>query len=144
MESTTMGRVVIEAKIENFGDIWAVMQGIQTADQIRSVTVPEALVDTDATFLSLSPDLIQKLGLAKFFTRRVRSSAGATEAAVYGAVRLTIQGRSCIVDLIEAPEHIPVLIGQIPLEHLDLVIDLRNRTLIDNPAHGGEHIYELY
>ena len=38
MESTTMGRVVIEAKIENFGDIWAVMQGIQTADQIRLAT----------------------------------------------------------------------------------------------------------
>jgi len=26
----------------------------------------------------------------------------------------------------------------------DLVVDLRSRTLIGNPAHGGEHVYELY
>ena len=33
----------------------------------------------------------------------------------------------------------PVLIGQIPLEQFDLVLDLRNRRLSGNPAHGGEH-----
>ena len=43
----------------------------------------------------------------------------------------------------EVPDHVPVLIGQLPLEHLDLVIDLRHRQLIGNPAHGGEHVYEL-
>lgn len=31
----------------------------------------------------------------------------------------------------------------LPLEHLDFVVDLRSRTLIGNPAHGGEHVYEL-
>jgi hypothetical protein len=25
-----------------------------------------------------------------------------------------------------------------------LVVDLRSRSLIGNPAHGGEHVYELY
>jgi hypothetical protein len=30
------------------------------------------------------------------------------------------------------------------LEHLDFVVDLRDRKLIGNPAHGGEHVYELY
>jgi hypothetical protein len=37
-----------------------------------------------------------------------------------------------------------LIIGQLALEHLDLVVDTRGRTLIGNPAHGGEHIYELY
>jgi hypothetical protein len=27
---------------------------------------------------------------------------------------------------------------------IDFVIDLRSRTLIGNPAHGGEHVFELY
>jgi hypothetical protein len=63
---------------------------------------------------------------------------------MYEAVRLTIQGRSCTMDVLEAPDDVPVLIGQLPLEHLDLVVDLRNRCLIGNPAHGGEHIYEMY
>lgn len=60
------------------------------------------------------------------------------------AVRLTIQVRSCTMDVMEVPDNLPVLIGQIPLEHLDFVIDLRDRKLIGNPAHGGEHVYDLY
>ena len=48
------------------------------------------------------------------------------------------------MDVMEAPDTVPVLIGQLPLEHLDFVVDLRSRTLIGNPAHGGEHIYEQY
>ena len=63
---------------------------------------------------------------------------------MYEAVRLTIQGRECAMDVMEVPDAVPVLIGQLPLEHLDLVVDLRNRRLIGNPAHGGEHMYEMY
>jgi hypothetical protein len=37
-----------------------------------------------------------------------------------------------------------VLIGQIPLENLDLVVDLHARRLTGNPAHGGEQVFELY
>jgi hypothetical protein len=37
-----------------------------------------------------------------------------------------------------------VLIGQIPLEFLDLVVDLRDCRLIANPRHGGEHMFEMY
>ncbi len=35
-------------------------------------------------------------------------------------------------------------IGQVPLELLDFVVDMRQRKLIGNPAHGGEHMYELF
>ena len=52
--------------------------------------------------------------------------AGPAEANVYEAVRLTIQDRSCTMDVLEVPDTVPVLIGQIPLEHLDLVIDMRS------------------
>ncbi|HVC95688.1 MAG TPA: hypothetical protein VND64_18485 [Pirellulales bacterium] len=48
------------------------------------------------------------------------------------------------VGTLEVPDKVPVLIGQLPLEHLDFVVDVRNRKLIGNPAHGGEHMYELY
>jgi len=69
---------------------------------------------------------------------------GLGEASVYEAVRLTIQSRFCTMDVMEVPDDVPVLLGQLPLEHLDLVVDLRQRKLIGNPAHGGEHVYELY
>jgi hypothetical protein len=48
------------------------------------------------------------------------------------------------MDVMEVPDSVPVLIGQLPLEQLDLVVDSRSRTLIGNPAHGGEHVLELY
>jgi predicted aspartyl protease len=144
METAAMGRVLTEAMIENLKDLWAVEQGLRTADQARRVTICDALVDTGATLLSLPASLIHQLGLAQTSTKRVTSSAGVTEPALYEAVRLTIQGRSCTMDVLGVPDGVPVLIGQIPLEHLDLVVDLRNRQLIGNPAHGGEHMYELF
>jgi hypothetical protein len=48
------------------------------------------------------------------------------------------------MDVMEVPDDTSVLIGQLPLEHLDFVVDLRSRSPIGNPAHGSEHIYELY
>jgi len=144
MELEPVGRVLTEARIESLEDLWAVKQGLRTPDQARSVTVTDALVDTGATLLSLPTGLINCLGLAKVSSKQVRSSLGVSEAALYEAVRLTIGGRSCTMDVMEVPDDVPVLIGQLPLEHLDFVVDLRSRSLIGNPAHGGEHVYELY
>ncbi len=164
-EAETMGRVVTEATIENLKDLWAAQEGRIRADQVRRITLPDALVDTGATLLSLPKKLIRELGLEKVGSRQVIASNGETETALYRAVQLIvplggsrggntsaigsadeliIQGRSCTMDVLEVPDNVPVLIGQIPLEHLDFVVDLRNRTLIGNPAHGGEHMYELF
>lgn len=144
METETMGRVLTEAKIENTEDLWAAKRGIISDSQVRRLALTDALVDTDATLLSLPTRMIRQLGLEKSGSKRVTSSTGGGEADLYSAVRLTIQGRSCTMDVMEVPDEVPALIGQIPLEHLDFVVDLRNRTLIGNPAHGGEHVYELY
>jgi predicted aspartyl protease len=144
MEFMAMGRVLTEATIENFEDLWAVKRGLLPADGVRRIIVPDALVDTGATLLSLPTRLIRQLGLSQVSSKRVTSSLGLAEAGVYEAVRLTIQGRTCTMDVMEVPDGVPVLIGQLPLEHLDFVIDPRSRTLVGNPAHGGEHVYELY
>jgi len=144
METDTLGRVLTEATIENLEDLWAVKRGLLAPEQVRQITVADALVDTGATLLSIPTRLIQQLGLSKTSSKHVTSSIGLAEANVYDAVRLTIQSRTCTMDVMEVPDSVPVLIGQIPLEHLDLVVDLRNRALIGNPAHGGEHVYELY
>ncbi len=144
MEFDTVGRVVTEATIENAGDLWAVQRSLMPPDQVRGVVVTDVLVDTGATLLSLPTSLIQQLGLAKVASKRVTSSAGLAEASLYEAVRLTIHGRSCTMDVMEVSDGVPMLIGRIPLEHLDFVVDLGSRTLIGNPAHGGEHMYELY
>lgn len=144
MRTETMGRVVTEATIENLRDLWDVERGMLPPEKVRRVTVTDALVDTGATLLSLPTRLIRQLGLSPRRTRRVMSSTRATEATVYDVVRLTIQERDCPVEVIEVPDEVPVLIGQLPLEALDLVVDLTARRLIGNPAHSGEQVYELY
>jgi hypothetical protein len=46
--------------------------------------------------------------------------------------------------VIEVPESVPNLLGQVPLEVLDLVVDSRAQKLIPNPAHGGEQMAEEF
>jgi len=59
-------------------------------------------------------------------------------------VRLIIQGREYNGDVGEVPDNCPVLIGQVPLEMLDFVVDPKSQRLIGNPAHGGEHMMDAY
>jgi hypothetical protein len=62
---------------------------------------------------------------------------------MYGMVRLTVQGRDCRVEVAEVPDDCPVLIGQVPLELLDYVVDPVGPRLLGNPDHNGEHMIDL-
>lgn len=144
MEPTDLGRVTAEITVENTGDLRDAKNGRIADGAVRRMTIPDALVDTGATLLSLPRCTIAMLGLGRVSTKRIIASSGPTEAGMYESVRLTIMGRSCTMDVMEVPDGVTALIGQIPLEHLDFVVDLRNRKLTGNPAHGGEHVYELF
>ncbi len=139
-----MGRVLAEVTIENLKDRWAVEEGKLLPEQVRRVTVTDALADTGATMLSLPTKLIRQLGLTKTGSRRIRSTTGVGVANVYSAVWLTIQDRDCPLDVMEVPDDVPVLIGQIPLERLDFVVDPQGRRLIGNPAHDGEYMIDAF
>lgn len=143
-EQATVGRVLTTATIENLKDLYLSESGQRAPDQVRRLVLTDALVDTGATFLSLPTRHIQHLGLKPFRARKVVTASGPREAMTYEAVRLTIQDRECTVDVLEVPDEVPTLIGQVPLEILDFVVDLRGHRLIGNPAHGGEHVLELY
>jgi hypothetical protein len=69
---------------------------------------------------------------------------GAFPLPIFRAVRLRIQDRDCIVDVGEISDKYPVLIGQIPLEALDWVVDTNGQRLIGNPEHGGEWGMDAY
>ena len=56
---------------------------------------------------------------------------------MYSAAWPPIEGRECAVDVRGGERHLPVLIGQIPLEVPDLVVDFKGQRLIGNPVHGG-------
>ncbi len=144
MGTGTLGRVTVSARIENVAELFLVDRGQLAPDQVHRVEVGDALVDTGATTLSMPRSLIQQLDLTPLRSRTARTSAGLSTFQIYSAVRLTVQGRECTIDVAEVPEGCPVLIGQVPLELLDFVVDSSSQRLIGNPAHGGEQMLEMY
>jgi len=144
MEISTMGKVTVAARIENLRDVLLAREGALAEDQIRAVEVSDALVDTGATYLSMPRRLIEQLGLTRFRTRTARTTAGPVEFDMHGAVQLTVEGRDSLVEAAEVPDDCPVLIGQIPLESLDFVVDPKGQELAGNPDHGGERMFDLF
>lgn len=144
MGADLMGRVVVEATVESLADLYFLKKGIISPNEVKRVTIPDALVDTGATTLSMPKRYLDALGLKFAYERPSRSSKGAGISNVYEAVKLWVQGRFCTVDVVELPDDVPVLIGQVPLELMDWVVDPRGQRLIGNPDHGGEQTIELY
>ena len=143
LEVEPVGRVTTRVRVENLEDLDDAERGVISKEKVRKIDVLEALVDTGATLFSLPTRFIQQLGLRKSRERTVVISRGVATATFYGAVRLTIMDRDCVGEVMDVPDDVPVLVGQIPLEVLDLVVNPQAGALMGNPAHGGQHILEL-
>lgn len=144
MGIATRDKVFVRARIENWFDVESREKGLIPAESVRAIEISDALVDRRASTLLLPKRMIQQLGLRHYRTRQAKGVGGSVPMPMYSAVWLTIEGRECAVDVGEVSDDLPVLIGQIPLEALDLVVDCKGERLIGNPAHGGEHIMEAY
>lgn len=144
MEIETMGKVLVRARVENLFDLYELEKGSIQPDDVRTIEIEDALVDTGATLLSLPKRYIGELGLSLIRSRTARTVAGMVRLNIYGTVRLTVQGRDVNTDVCEVPDDCPALIGQIPLEGLDFVVDLSGQKLIGNPDHGGEAMIDLF
>ncbi len=137
-----MGKVIIKIKLTNLFDLGAAHRKLSKAKP-RSLEV-EALVDTGATRLYLKPSVIRALGLEKVDTVISQTTNGPKKRMVYEPVRLEVQGRYGNFDVVDIGENVPNLLGQIPLEYLDFVVDSKNRKLIPNPEHGDKQMSEEY
>ena len=138
-----VGRVVVQVTVENYGDVErADLHEIPT-NSIRKIEV-SALVDSGATFFCLPKSLIEQLGLKFQRTKEARTVAGPMSLGIYGAAKLSVEGRECITEVMELPEGRQSLMGQIPLEMMDFWIDLTNQCLVGNPEHGGQWMAEVF
>ena len=134
METNTMGIVLVTALIENQSDVDAADDGRIPDSQVRRIEVHDARVDTGATYVSMPMRLINQLGLKRIKTVQAKTTAGPMSFGIFEQVKLTIQGRDCEVRVAEVADNCPVLIGYIPLELLDFVVDTRNQRLIRQPG----------
>ncbi len=129
-----MGKVTVSFTASNYDDLSDLARKL-TKRKARVVQA-EALVDTGATRLSLQRQVIEKLGLRPVGEITSRTMSDRSEKRIeFSPVELEIQGRKGHFGVIQIPDTLPNIIGQIPLEHLDWVVDLRGRKLIPNPEH---------
>jgi len=137
-----MGKVIVKMKLTNYADV--VLRRLKLAKGKPRQAEVEALVDTGATRFYLRPSVIKALGLKRVGKVISRTTNDDRFGNVYEPVQLELMGRTGNFDVVDVDESVPNLLGQIPLEYLDLVVDPKAQTLTANPLHGDKLMTEEY
>ena len=110
-------RHTTEIKLANLADLILAKEGVIPTEEVRSITVEDALVDTGASRLSLPSPIIEQLGLIPVGRLPSKTANGTVMRTVYSGVEFTIMERSDIIQVTDLPEDAPVLVGHIILEN---------------------------
>src|ERR1017187_3276069 len=120
-----MGQVYADVELFNAGDQFNVKSGKRPKQKVRSVRI-KMLVDTGSTMMTLPPETIKTLGLQ---LTRVGSSRVAdgrlVERRIFGPVTVKVFKRTMQTEAVEGSPGVPPLLGQIPLEGLELLVDAK-------------------
>ena len=93
-----------------------------------------ALVDSGAIDLCITPLIAKQLRLTKLEDRMITMADGRSEIVEYvGPVLVEVFGRRTFTGALVTGNQ--VLLGAIPMESMDVLIDPRRQQLIPNPAH---------
>jgi predicted aspartyl protease len=137
-----MGKVIVKLKLTNYLEME--LKRMKLLKTKPRTVEAEALVDTGATRLYLQSGLIKALGLRKTSDIRSKTTNGVRRRSVFQPVQLELMGRNGAFEVVEIDDDVPNLLGQIPLEYLDFVVDPRGQKLIPNPEHGDKQMSEEY
>lgn len=124
-----MGRVTTTLAVTNLIDEVDAERGMIRADEVRSVTVNNVLVDTGATTLCLPGNIIAQLGLRLLREVVVQTATGISQARIFQDAKISLQGRQGTFECLELPEGSNPLLGVIPMEALGIEVDLKNQRL---------------
>ena len=130
-----MGLVYAEIDLINGGDIYLYRQKLLDEKKVKQVRV-NALVDSGAYNLSINETIRAQLDLP-FIEKQFARLADETliEIDVVGPIEVRFENRSTSVRAIVLPGDAEVLLGAIPMEDMDVLIDPRQQKLVVNPKH---------
>jgi len=130
-----MGLVYAEIDLISIDDIVLNRRGFLDKDKINQVTI-NALVDSGAYMLTINENVRAQLDLP-FIEKQFGRLADETllELDVVGPVEVRFENRSTTVRAIVLPGNAEVLLGSIPMEDMDVLIDPKQQKLVVNPAH---------
>ncbi|GHU24305.1 hypothetical protein FACS1894172_10650 [Spirochaetia bacterium] len=136
-----MSLVRTEITLKNIEDEMVVRRGFTPKQEIRQTTV-QALVDTGAWTLVIDPATREELGLRVLKTETGTLADGTV--AVYnlaGPVEVIWKDRSATCDALVVPGADEILLGAIPLEAMDLMVNPRLEEVVG--AHGDQILHTL-
>ncbi|MDE0481280.1 MAG: aspartyl protease family protein [Candidatus Poribacteria bacterium] len=126
-------------ELVNLKDLNLAEASVIDPEEVRRITVENAVVDTGASRLFLPKSLVEQLGLTPVGSRKAQTTNGIVDRFIYSPVQFTVLERSGIIEVTDIPENVPVLVGNMILEMLDLCLDIK-KGLIYNPDHDDEWI----
>jgi clan AA aspartic protease len=129
-----MGRVETEITLVNIEDAALAKRGYISGGEVRKATV-QAIVDTGAWSLVITEELYQKLGLAQTGVTNAKLADGRKMPCIItNDIILQCNGRETSIRAAVIPGAERVLMGVLPLELMDFMVDPANQTLVG--VHG--------
>ena len=128
-----MGLVYADIALVNSFDITAARKGLIAKEDIKQLSV-KALVDTGAITLTINEAIASQLDLTVLERTDVVLADGShSKRDVVGPVDIRFKNRSTSVRALVLPQADEVLLGAIPLEGMDVIIDPLAEQLIVHP-----------
>ncbi len=130
-----MGLVYAEIDLISVEDTFLHRRGDLDANKIKQVRV-NAHVDSGAYNLCINETVQTQLDL-QFIEKQIVTLADETllEVDFVGPVDIRFENRSTTVRATVLPGDAEVLLGAIPMEDMDVLIDPRQQKLVVNPKH---------
>ena len=128
-----MGLVYAEIELTSVDDLVLHRRGFLAKDKIKRMTV-NALVDTGAYMLVINDHIRQQLDLPLIEEQVFRMADDKeVRGEVVGPVEVRFQNRSTTLRAVVLDGVVEPLLGSIPMEDLDVVVEPKQRRLIVNP-----------
>jgi len=138
-----MGKVMTKVKLMNPGDWLYKEWGRLRPDQVRSLEL-DMVVDSGAVMAAIPEEIVEALELPRRnYTKPVRLADGTVRELAVVGVAFEILGREEHCSFLVLPRGTTPLLGQVPLEILDLVVTPSTGEVTTNPAHGGQWIVDM-
>ena len=128
-----MGLVYGEIELASVDDLFLHRRGLLAEEKIKKMTV-NAFVDSGSYMLVITEHVRQQLDLP-FIEEQVFRMVDETEVRgqIVGPVEVRFENRRATADAVILKAVTEVLLGSIPMEDLDVVIDPKQQRLVVNP-----------
>ncbi len=128
-----MGFVHAEIELINEGDLVLARRHFIGEEEIKRIKVT-ALVDTGAYMLCINENIQEILQLSVVGSRKAQLANGdIIDCLIVSPVELRFKNRQTTCRAMVLPGNSEVLLGSIPLEDLDVLIDSKRQELIVHP-----------